>query len=702
MKKHIAFTAVFAAVVFIVLFAVLCYPGEFYINAPAGQKLYEFGVGDIKNTGDCEILPGNRIKTDYSGDPYIDFSGFSTTAECIAINLQWTDNGSDMLLYFYNDDTLVEESYVFVHPNAVIDGTTFVKIPEGTQYKSIRLKSKSSYIFNVIEFYEDCEAVKLDIPVSAKRYIFTALATIFAAVAAYFIDRKFKLSEKIYNKIFNARKKLSVFLLGSLGATLVPAVIELFIFKVINKNSSYGYFHLDRFAVMFAAAFLIFTFAFCIKTKIIIKSPEKVLLIIILCIGSALIIGSPSGHRSWDVNRHYEWSHNASYYGTSITSRADKLMYDMNWVAWPNFDRTQNAEHIATLNQMGKEYLGTADVDTSLPHRLSGTFMAVGRLFGATFYEQFLLGEFAVLLTYALLCYFAAKKLKSGKMIIAAIALLPTNLFMASNFSYDCWVIGFILLGTSYFYAQLQDPNKVFSFKDTAIMCVSFVLACLPKLLYLTVMLIPLMLRKKNFTKTDYKKHYTVCISSAVLLGVLLLFRAIWSINSGGDIRGGEVNSTEQFAFILNNVGDYLKILGGFLVKYLSVTQAYQYITNFAHTGYGVLAVVYVIMLIFTALTDKAECDKIHGANRLRIATILLFVGTAALMATAFYISFTEPGSNIILGCQPRYIIPLLFPLLLLIANPGVLKLADKPYYNTSLFGVLAVLTLCNTCAQIW
>ncbi len=61
-----------------------------------------------------------------------------------------------------------------------------------------------------------------------------------------------------------------------------------------------------------------------------------------------------------------------------------------------------------------------------------------------------------MLLTYALTVYFAIRKLKSGKMIMSVIALFPTNIVLASNYSYDPWVTGFSLLGTAYFVSEMQ------------------------------------------------------------------------------------------------------------------------------------------------------------------------------------------------------------------------------------------------------
>lgn len=694
MKKRIAFAAFIAIAVFIALFSVFCYPGDYYINMPSGTKLYEFNTYSITDSRDC-VIKGNQIISDYSGDPYIQFSGFSTKAECMVIDMEWTDNGSDMLLYFDDETDLKETEYVFVHPNAIIDGKVYVKIPAGTEYKSLRLKAKSSYVLNSVQLYEKSNPVTVDIPISAARYIFVIAATLLVGIGVYFCDIKFLFAKKLCDYTKPRLKKYAMFFLGIVLAIGIGIAAEFLIFGVFEANPALRFFHYGRFAFIFALIAVASSFVLFLKDGTLVNKPEKFLLCVMLFVGTALIIGVPVGQCSWDVNRHYEWAHNASFFGTAYTTRADKLIYDMNWVAWPTYNRAVNVEHIGTLNEFGSMYLGTASASTKLPHLLSGVFIAVSRLFGATFYQQFLIGEFAILLIYSLLCYFAARKLKSGKMILSVIALLPTGLFMAANYSYDFWVAGFIMLGTAYFAAQLQDKEKGFSVKDTLIMCIAFVLACLPKLVYLAILLIPLVLRKLNFTKKNYKTYYAICLSSILLLAVLLVIRSVWSINSGGDTRGGAVDSKAQFDFILNNVFEYIKILFNFLLEYLSPLKAYKYITNFVHVGWGVFAPLFIVLIIFTTLTDKNEADNFKGKNIIRIASIVFFLLTCILMATAFYISFTEPASKMILGCQPRYIIPLLLPLLLFIANPGI-RLNTKKWYNISVMSLLCFGALSN------
>ena len=61
-----------------------------------------------------------------------------------------------------------------------------------------------------------------------------------------------------------------------------------------------------------------------------------------------------------------------------------------------------------------------------------------------------------IVLVYSLCCSFSMKRLHSGKMILAVVAMFPTSLFIASNYSYDTWVIGFVMIGMAYLWATVR------------------------------------------------------------------------------------------------------------------------------------------------------------------------------------------------------------------------------------------------------
>ena len=167
-------------------------------------------------------------------------------------------------------------------------------------------------------------------------------------------------------------------------------------------------------------------------------------------------------------------------------------------------------------------------------------------------------------------------------------------------------------------------------------------------------------------------------------MGILLLVKTFAQVTSGGDPRGGDVNPVQQIRFILGEPVHYARILLNFLKTYLSVGNMKNYIVNFAYFGIGSGSAVYIVLMIATAVTDKSELDRFKISALSEIYAVIVYFGLAALIATALYISFTPIRSETINGCQARYITPLLFPLLALIGNPGILKLSGKRWYNVA------------------
>ena len=75
--------------------------------------------------------------------------------------------------------------------------------------------------------------------------------------------------------------------------------------------------------------------------------------------------------------------------------------------------------------------------------------MALARWMGLPMHMQIIAARLGNMLGYVLLCFAAIHFLKRFKLTFAAIALMPTPMFMASNFSYDPLCTGLCMLGTA-------------------------------------------------------------------------------------------------------------------------------------------------------------------------------------------------------------------------------------------------------------
>ena len=171
--------------------------------------------------------------------------------------------------------------------------------------------------------------------------------------------------------------------------------------------------------------------------------------------------------------------------------------------------------------------------------------------------------------------------------------------------------------------------------------------------------------------------------------------RSIGSISGTGDTRGGAVNPKDQILFILSDIPNYARMMTEFLLGYFSLGTVAQYTTNFAYLGlqdYGVSII--IILLIIVTITDKEACDEYVVKWYTRVYMILMFVCTSMLMASAMYIAFTPVGANQINGCQPRYLVPLIYPLLATIGSGKITNKMNRTVYNYAVLGIMSAVVM--------
>ena len=73
----------------------------------------------------------------------------------------------------------------------------------------------------------------------------------------------------------------------------------------------------------------------------------------------------------------------------------------------------------------------------------------------------------------------------------------------------------------------------------------------------------------------------------------------------------------------------------------------------------------------------------------MRVLWMFVLFGTACLVATSMYIAFTPVGMGTINGCQPRYMLPLFFPAMMLLGVMGTDNQANRTIYNGVVFALI-------------
>lgn len=702
MKKRIIYSLFISAIIGIIVYAVMCPKINLKklepVGEPCGQAVAYNGkiitAGTISEDGKVDVSSEVSCVVEYTLD--------ALDVRCIRIDFaNEVSSNRSFAIEITEDGSFTDKAAVYAKMYAG-DSSACIELENG-RYKAIRIWFSEDCAVEGIYYYSALpKAVGKPIKTEPWRYAAVAVISTLIFVAVFLFDFRFSFYERTAKILKLKKSRIIFFCVGVLTCLMASAVLELILRAVIGVDSCGKVFNMASFSIFAIITMVVFLFFF--ERKNIATRPEKFVAFMILVTGLLIIFTEPFSHNSSDEDRHYYWAVSNSFYGQAYLTDADYCVRNtVDFSVAGGHSLKASSEKVPLMNERDQYATQEVAVQNSLPHRTAGFFIAVARLFGASFRTKFICGQLGMLLIYVATVYFAVKRLKSGKMIMSVIALFPTNILLASNYSYDAWVTGFALLGTAYFVSEIEQPEKPITVRDTVIMCGSLLLAALPKQVYVVLMLLPVFMKKKWYDKRQKQRYFIILLGFFALMFTLFVMRSVVSVTGGGDARGGEVDSMGQFIYILKNPFEYAVILIKFLIKYLSPVNAKGYITFFSYLGNGKSAFVYILVLLFCVFTDKNEMNRFKGYNFIKIITIIFDFALVCMIATALYIVFTPVGHETINGCNPRYIIPLIAPLALTVGNPGIRLKISKATYNfvvlsiisaSLVFDVLTVITI--------
>ena len=418
---------------------------------------------------------------------------------------------------------------------------------------------------------------------------------------------------------------------------------------------------------MFFAIFGIISFTI-VFWKYILKKAHVYFWIVAMLVGSFVIMTIPPANISWDEHIHSFRTAYMSWGAQEKVSEAEYALYSDETLFNPTI-KTNRELTIEKFNSLSNEkeveiydWIGIS----AIAYTPGAIAMFIGReLLKLEFYSVYLLGKMANLTCYATFIAMAIKKLQGrGKLVAAALGLIPTCIFQVVTYSYDWWVYSLGILGFAMFIGEVQKNGAI---KNSRILLSvgTMVLAFLPKAVYFPLMF-PLMTLKKDKYKNSKSGRLIVFLGMIVLLLSFVLPLFVGSGAGLEDERGGtDVNSAGQIVFILTNFFDYLRILFEFFWAYFEPDGAYRYLISFSYVGKSQSASLCMIAIAIAAVIDNT--DKLVFRDRapwLRFANFLGVFGAMTLVATAMYVAYTPVGYEGIMGCQYRYFLPALFPLM--------------------------------------
>lgn len=404
--------------------------------------------------------------------------------------------------------------------------------------------------------------------------------------------------------------------------------------------------------------------------------PERLFFALILCAGMVLALILPRATIvSWDDETHYKRALNLSYFGYTYLTEADHQMVMQAVPVSMDLEETE-----AIYAQLNQQYDAGTDegIPTDIRSLVQFTYlpMAAGmwlaRVAGLPFTAIFTAGRIGNLVCYAAVLYFAMKRLKGNGVLIGVFALIPTMLFLAANYSYDGWCVAFLALGTAIFLDEYQHPERPFQWGAAVRMLLALTVGCIPKAIYFPIFLMCLFLPKEKFSSDRQRRCYRLLVVGVTFL-VAMSFVAPFLFSGGAnktDIRGGgDVSGAGQLSYVLADPIGYLGLLFRFLFTeyFTPVMIKSNAVVAFAYLGQVGFGTWFLAVLAVVFFLDRSRED---GALRrpawsVKLAALVSFFCSVCLAATAMYIAFTAVGAGTISGCQERYMMPVLLPMLM-------------------------------------
>ena len=476
---------------------------------------------------------------------------------------------------------------------------------------------------------------------------------------------------------------------------------------IINGNSLKGlhikniyndfkvHFNVYRFIFIFSILFLFCLSYVFYKNKIINKQVHVLYFLISLIFGISIICFQPATtFASWDDQIHYMNSYNL--FGHKINWRAgDVLMYASD----PENIKTinsieENGDYSHYMNEQ-KKFDHSTDGEVSyskVGYIFFGFILFIGRIFNLSFTFYFKFAKIFNLFFYSLGMAYVIKKAKIGKKMIFGIALIPTAVFLSSQYSYDHFVTLGIFLSMVQIINTFVDEKETINFKWMIIFLIGILGACFIKAVYIGFILLFLLVPEERFV--NKKQMIKMKILIIILFLLIMATFVLPTINGSfvADYRGGNTSVSEQLALILKHPFAYLDVLKNtmfkeFIYKFLGVYTigSFAYLGNISSNCY----LIYLIYLIVLVCNDKSVY---HISKKQRLSILSILFCTILLIWTALYLAFTPVGNSSIGGVQGRYFIPLMYSLFLCFSSSS--KRKDKNEFGTLLIVLVPILVL--------
>lgn len=305
--------------------------------------------------------------------------------------------------------------------------------------------------------------------------------------------------------------------------------------------------------------------------------------------------------------------------------------------------------------------------------------IALCRITNQNLTTTFLTGRLFNLLFYCCCVYFAVKRTPKFKMMFGVVGIMPMALHQAASFSYDGFINGMSLIFLASILKGIYEDGPLSNADYIWILTTGALLAP-AKIVYSVFLIFVLLIPVSRFSnrKQWLKGTFLIFFAGFSFILVFQLPTLLSSVNADPNTLNwaGEHNYTIRF--ILCQPWETIKIFVRTFIG--SIWEWISAAIGRSMSGLTLplpewISVSYMALLVLSVLGISPYKKEIELAHKIFFILVAFFV--IALVMFSMFIGWTSDTSNVVLGVQGRYFIPII-PLLVMVTNNDWLVLQKK------------------------
>lgn len=305
------------------------------------------------------------------------------------------------------------------------------------------------------------------------------------------------------------------------------------------------------------------------------------------------------------------------------------------------------------------------------PHLIG---VSIGKLFHLSPYYCGMLGRFLSLIICISLLSLGIKLLPYGKNFASILFLSPVVLSYSASFSADGTTIAYIFLLISYI-LNLRYSKKSLNWLSYLFLTILCICVSICKVVYLPIIFMLCLIPKQCFGTT--KKSIIIKI---VLIIIGIISSLVWIKMCSITVDGGGTNK-----WILTSPVKYLIVFVNTIFQYSYSELENIFAGNFLCHGqvnpYGIISFLFILVALISYFNEEKNDNNNFYENWF---IILIASGIYVLINTAMYVGNTSELSNVIVGVQGRYLIPILIVFMAL-KTKKIITIDEKKLWITNI-----------------